>query len=58
MKKGLKKIMADIEEMERKTKELENTDVLDLSKEGVYIELRDKTPSERVNEIKKSLFGK
>ena len=58
MKKGMKKIMADIEEMERKTKELENTDVMDLSKEGVYIELRDKTPSERVKEIKKSLFGK
>lgn len=45
-------------EMEAAIKEAENSNPFDLSKEGVFFEIenKEKSISERVNDLKKSLF--
>jgi hypothetical protein len=55
MKENLKEIKENIAEIDRMTKEIENTDILDLSNEGVHIE--KKSVSDTINAIKKSFFG-
>ena len=43
MKERIKDVIKNTAEIERMTREIENNDVLDLSKEGVYIEFTEKS---------------
>ena len=54
MKDHIKEVKENTAEIERMTKEIEDTDVLDMSKEGVHVE--KVSVSKTVNSIKKSLL--
>ncbi len=54
MKENMNEVVKNTEEMERLTKEIEDTDVLDLCDEGVKIEKL--SISDSVNTIKKSFL--
>lgn len=56
MKENLKEIKENIAEIERMTKEIADTDILDLSNEGVEVEVL--SVSDSVKSVKKSFFGK
>lgn len=55
MKERIKDVIKNTAEIERMTREIENNDVLDLSKEGVYIEFTEKpikkSFSEQIDDI-------
>lgn len=56
MKENMKEVKENIAEIERMTKEIENTDIFDLSDEGVKVEKL--SISDSVKSIKKSFFGR
>lgn len=56
MKEKMKEIKENIAEIERMTKEIADTDILDLSNEGVEVEVL--SVSDSVKSVKKSFLGK